>query len=98
MPPEGGGNNNNVAGAGTTAAASATTAVTPTAGDYGVNNNTAGSMIPEGGVDAGVDLSAPGYAGGADEAEARMLRVWLNANVATTAIQVCESENSRLFV
>lgn len=40
------------------------------------------------GVDAGIDLSEEGYRAGADEAGARVLCAWLNANVATTFIEV----------
>ena len=39
-------------------------------------------------ADAGIDLSEEAFAAGVDEAGARVLRAWLNANVATSFIEV----------
>lgn len=58
----------------------------------GVGSSTTGAGAGAGGgddgVDAGIDLSKETYRAGADEAGARMLCAWLNANVATTFIEV----------
>lgn len=48
-----------------------------------------GTGTGDDGVDAGIDLSEEAYGVGADEAGASMLCAWLNANVATTFIEVC---------
>lgn len=51
----------------------------------------AGAGTGDDGVDAGIDLSEEAYGAGADEAGAKMLCAWLNANVATTYIEVCQT-------
>lgn len=47
-----------------------------------------GAGAGDDGVDAGIDLSEEAYSAGADEPGARVLCAWLNANVATTFIEV----------
>lgn len=61
-------------------------AATTSAKPIGGGNGNGGAA--DGGVDAGVDLSKGAYARGADEAGARVLCAWLNANIATTCMQV----------
>lgn len=57
-----------------------------TAGGSGAGAGGAGAG--DDGVDAGIDLSEEAYSAGEDEAGAKMLCAWLNANVATTFIEV----------
>lgn len=47
-----------------------------------------GASASDDGVDAGIDLSEEAYSAGADHSGARVLCAWLNANVATTFIEV----------
>lgn len=47
-----------------------------------------GAGAGDDGADAGIDLSEEVYSAGADESGARVLCAWLNANVATTFMEV----------